>query len=129
MDTTFSLQYQFVEKLFFIYTLMIMPNLCQELLMKYIIYTYFAIEFTVLNSKYIVVYSRYRFVICWGMNLLCFVWRIRIDTYDIWFVHPKYDKNKSSFPFIYPYTGLSWVMCNFWPRTGGFPAWLTWTVW
>lgn len=64
MDTTFSLQYQFVEKLFFIYTLMIMPNLCQELLMKYIIYTYFAIEFTVLNSKYIVVYSRYRFVIC-----------------------------------------------------------------
>lgn len=36
---------------------MIMPNLCQELLMKYIIYTYFATEFTVLNYKYIVVYS------------------------------------------------------------------------
>lgn len=64
MDTTFSLQYQFVENIIFFYNLMIMPNLCQELLMKYIIYTYFATEFTVLNSKYIVVYSRYRFVIC-----------------------------------------------------------------
>lgn len=64
MDTTFSLQYQFVENIIFFYNLMIMPNLCQELLMKYIIYTYFAIEFTVLNSKYIVVYSRYRYVIC-----------------------------------------------------------------
>lgn len=64
MDTTFSLQYQFVENIIFFYNLMIMPNLCQELLMKYIIYTYFATEFTVLNSKYIVVYSRYRYVIC-----------------------------------------------------------------
>lgn len=57
MDTTFSLQYQFVENIIFFYNLMIMPNLCQELLMKYIIYTYFATEFTVLNYKYIVVYS------------------------------------------------------------------------
>lgn len=35
---------------------MIMLNLCLELLMKYIIFMYFVIEFIVFNYKYIVVY-------------------------------------------------------------------------